>query len=322
MSHFTVAVITDGVPTNEIIEKALAPFQENNMEDCPKEYLEFNSRREELLQEYERYTCTMYRGEYGNLYRPDEERFKKEIPSIEKNNYKNYGFDGDKYYINDYTGYTKIEIPYKQIYATVEEYLKEYCKDEWNEEAQDYGYWENPNAKWDWWQVGGRWAGSLKVASNCTNCGVGEKSWGWGDKNPYATTGGYKKVDSARIKDLVFPDYQDKYRKAKRFWELKVEEQNPQNDKERELLKWDYYRREYYINTYKDKETYAECEATFYTYAVIDKEGHWSAEGEMGWFGFHSSEEGQKVDFIKNYKKNVFDCAGDNDYITIVDCHI
>lgn len=322
MSHFTVAVITDGVPTNEKIEKALAPYQENNMGDCPKEYLEFHSRREEILGEYERYTRTMYRGEYGTLYRPDEEMFKKEIAYSERNNYRNWGYDGKKYYTSDYTGYTAIEIPHKQIYATFEEYLKEYCKDEWNEEAQDYGYWENPNAKWDWYEIGGRWAGRLKVASDCENCGVGKKSWGWGNEDPYESTDRYKKVDSARIKELVFPDYQEKYIEAKRFWELKVEKQEPQNDKEKELIKWDFYKPEYYINTYKDKETYAECEATFSTYAVIDKEGHWCAKGEMGWWGFSSSEENQEVDFIKNYKKNVFDVAGEDDYITIVDCHI
>ena len=88
------------------------------------------------------------------------------------------------------------------------------------------------------------------------------------------------------------------------------------------MLKWDYYTPNYYKNTYKDKETYAECEATFYTYAVVDKNGHWSAKGEMGWWGVSTSEENQVVDYIKNYKKNVFDNAGDDDYITIVDCHI
>lgn len=37
MSHFTVAVFSDGSKT---VEKLLAPYQENNMGDCPKEYLE------------------------------------------------------------------------------------------------------------------------------------------------------------------------------------------------------------------------------------------------------------------------------------------
>lgn len=162
----------------------------------------------------------------------------------------------------------------------------------------------------------------FKVPVTCENCGTGEKSWGWGNENPYSSLLNYKKVDSARIKDLVFADYQKKYDEAKRFWELVVEEQPPINDADKELIKWNYYKPTYYTNTYKDKETYAECEATFSTYAVIDKNGNWIAKGEMGWWGVSTAEQNQVVDFIKNYKKNVFDNAGDDDYITIVDCHI
>lgn len=268
MSHFTVSVITEGMPTKEKIKKALAPFQENNMGDCPKEYMEFNSVTQEC------------KNEYANVNEA-----------------------------------TKIKYP------TLKEYIEEYCGYTYDAEKKDFGYWKNPNAKWDWYQVGGRWAGKLTVAYDCINCDVGEKSWGFGNEDPYAAIGRYKKVDVARIKDLIFLDCHAKYIEAKRFWELKIEGQEPRNDKDRELLK-DFYRPEYYINTYKDKETYAECERTFHTYAVIDKDGHWSAKGEMGWFGCSCSEENQEVDFIKNYKKNVFDNAGDDDYITIVDCHI
>ena len=31
-----------------------------------------------------------------------------------------------------------------------------------------YGYWENPNAKWDWYQLGGRWTGMLKLKSDAS----------------------------------------------------------------------------------------------------------------------------------------------------------
>lgn len=39
MSHFTVLVFSK---TQDDVSKLLAPFQENNMGDCPKEYLAFN----------------------------------------------------------------------------------------------------------------------------------------------------------------------------------------------------------------------------------------------------------------------------------------
>lgn len=333
MSHFTVAVITRGKPTYEAIAKALAPFQENNMGDCPKEYLAFYSLSKKYKDTYENGTTERVKLKDGTLVYTWSDKLYKNVSKEEYEEAKANGKSADYHYSSgatiykvkydlDEIGAELVNIPWKELYSTFEEYLEDYHDAKKDEETLDYGYWENPNAKWDWYEVGGRWAGSLKVASDCENCGSGTKSWGWGIEDPYASADGYKKVDSARIKELVFPDYQKKYNKAKRFWELKVEGQTPQNNNERELIKWDFYRTEYYTNTYKDKETYAECEALFSTYAVIDKDGHWSAEGEMGWWGFSSSEENQKVDFIKNYKEKVFDSANDDDYITIVDCHI
>ena len=45
MSHFTVLVVTE---TADQLEAALAPFQENNMGDCPREFLQFFSTQEEV----------------------------------------------------------------------------------------------------------------------------------------------------------------------------------------------------------------------------------------------------------------------------------
>ena len=40
---------------------------------------------------------------------------------------------------------------------------------EFNELEGGWGRWHNPNAKWDWWQIGGRWRGKLRVKEyiNC-----------------------------------------------------------------------------------------------------------------------------------------------------------
>ena len=332
MSHFTVAVITEGEPTYEMIEKALAPFQENNMGDCPKEYLEFHSYSKEYKEEYETGTTERVKLKDGTLVYPWNDCLYKEVTQAEYEEAKAeekqvnyYSHPTPRYMVKQdlaEIGAEAVEIPWKMLYATFEKYLEDYHGAKKDEETNDYGYWENPNAEWDWYEIGGRWAGRLTVAKDCENCGTGTKSWGWGDVDPYETNDGYKKVDSARIKDLIFPYYQQNYEEAKRFWELIVEGQPPLNDEEKEKIKWNFYKPSYFVNTYKDKETYAECEAIFSTYAVIDKDGHWNAKGKMGWWGISNEEENQVVDYVKSYKKNVFDNAGENDYITIVDCHI
>ena len=48
----------------------------------------------------------------------------------------------------------------KLLKESIVAFMKEYCgliQDKNN----DWGYLGNPNAKWDWYQIGGRWAGSL-----------------------------------------------------------------------------------------------------------------------------------------------------------------
>ena len=115
MSHFSVAVITT-TGLDEDVDKLLAPFQENNMGDCPKQYLEFNEDQD---------------------YEIDEETGKR-------------------------------------------------------------GYWENPNAKWDWYTVGGRCPGMLKLK-----------------------TGGNANV--AKIKDIDLSIDNEAYNEAIRFWEVEVE---------------------------------------------------------------------------------------------------
>lgn len=290
MSHFAVAVILKDI--NDL-EKVLAPYQENNMGDCPKEYLEFNSRREELLQEYEKYTRTMYRGKYGELYRPNEEMFEKEIAFSERNNYKNWGCKNGKYYTCDYTGYTKVEIPFKQIYATAEEYLQEYCKDEWNEEAQDYGYWENPNRKWDYW----------------TLCAEGEWARYKNSKMPL----GYCKLNEY---DKSFNEVE--YKKALRFWELVVEDQPLKKGEEKPF---NLYKKEYYTKRYGTKEEYAKIEATPHYWAFV-LDGKWYEKGEMGWFGFGSDTKNSELAYLEKWLEVVNNPQYQDYYIAVVDCHI
>lgn len=91
MSHFSVLVVGDNV------EAQLAPFQENNMSDCPREYMKFKA-----------YPMGDDSYDKGKWFDSEEEA-------------RAAGFDADE------------------------------------------GYWENPNKKWDWFSVGGRWTGFFKV---------------------------------------------------------------------------------------------------------------------------------------------------------------
>lgn len=210
MSHFTVAVISkeqDGV------EALLAPYQENNMCDCPKEYLSFIN---------------------------DE--------------------DSD---VDEQTGRR--------------------------------GYWENPNAKWDYWTEGGRWGGMIRTKDG-------------------------RKVDSCQIKNIDFSPNKAVYDWAIRFWEVNVEGQELKTG-EQKFDFFSFHTPEYYLNIFGTKEKYAEHEAAFSTFAVVTPDGTWREKGEMGWFGMSSETKNSVMGYLEAFNK-ILEETDPEYYLTVVDCHI
>ena len=51
-------------------------------------------------------------------------------------------------------------VPYRALYADFETFMRDYHGyEETDGKTGEYGYWENPNRKWDWYTPGGRWTG-------------------------------------------------------------------------------------------------------------------------------------------------------------------
>lgn len=309
MSHFSVAILTKGKPSIEDIEDILAPYQENNCEDCPKEYMEFYDY-EDYRPKYENETTTAYQLFNGEIvkYPTDEQK----------------------------DGATEITISFKELYNTFEQFLEEYVCARYDEEKKQYGYWENPNAKWDWWVVGGRWAGLLRLPKNNTvsfdemmnGKDDEEPDYLRGEKSPFSDRDPYESqefilADVARVKDIIIEPETSEITSRKLFWELKIEKREPVNDEEQKIKNdFMFYTKEYYLEKYKTKEKYVDLTTRFQTYAVITKDGEWIEPGVMGWFGCsHASNEDEET-YLNNYRKLVFENAEEDDYITIVDCHI
>jgi len=132
--HFTTLVLTNE-PTRDAIASMMAPYQQNNMGDCPEEYLEFMDETEDIRYRYEQDTIkTFFNGEkYVTFYDYDfnhgqfEKDAEKLKAKIEEKPIKDfYDFD---FYCKKVEGYDCEEI---------------------NGEKR-YGYFENPNAEWDYW---------------------------------------------------------------------------------------------------------------------------------------------------------------------------
>ena len=168
------------------------------------------------------------------------------------------------------------------------------------------GYYRNPNAKYDWWGVGNRWNGQLRLKAGAqANTAIGPESNG--------------RCNSAKIKNINFSPLPKDYQDALRIWELSVERATPTpEEKEYHLF---LYSPKYYLDLYGDKENYARQMSEFSTYAYLTEDGVWHEPGRMGWFGCSDQTRDTRDVYRRDFRRDVIE-ADPELYLTIVDCHI
>lgn len=177
------------------------------------------------------------------------------------------------------------------------------------------GYWANPNARWDWYEIGGRWRGLLKLKEGKTGT--------YGELSPYdkdvVLDPAY--CDQALAADCDYTLDQSEYKKALRFWEIVVEGSPVREDDDCDDLTFAYIP-EYYTKRYGSKENYARLQAAFSTYAFISPEGEWQGTGHMGWWGIDDATQESHAKFETAFQEALKQAIDTGLYITIVDCHI
>lgn len=301
MSHFTVLVIGDNP------EEQLKPFQENNMGDCPKEYLAFHDTEDDYRKEYEEDGVEMVRCPDGSLAYTWDDRFKVrgERPFDTKN------------VIPEGQGYEKVTVPHKQRFATFEDFMKEWVGyDARDIEKGRYGYWKNPNAKWDWYSLGGRWNGFFKLKTGAKGT-AGNAAWGCDPARK-----GW--ADQAKKKDIDFDTMiADAVVRAEERWDKMLAEQAEAEfggtyvtpEMANRALFWigaepGMTKTEYLNNARKNACT---------TFAVL-KDGVWYERGDMGWWGCVSNEK-KGCNWNDEFMA-LFDEIENNELISVFDCHI
>lgn len=191
------------------------------------------------------------------------------------------------------------------------------------EEDEDYevdetmgrpGRWYNPNARWDWYCIGGRWAGQLKLLEG--------KTGSYGSDYSAEELGLLEKgrCDSALVLDCDFSPDQEVYKKALRFWEVIVEGK-PCTDEEKDAF-FNIFNPEYYRQQYGTKENYARHQSDFLPYAYLTPDGEWHETGRMGWWGMDNATAESRDAFRESFEAFLKEAQEQNLLITIVDCHI
>jgi hypothetical protein len=145
----------------EDINGQLAPFDANL--ELPR-YVKYT--REQLIQN-ERDRILSYKEERYDVYLKDKEKYISEWQN------------------DSHIQYLEKEFP-KELNKTDEELYNEaidgYFSDEIGPEGQIYSTC-NPNSKWDWSVIGGRWAGLIKLKDGCKPIKPINFSYRWSEQN-------------------------------------------------------------------------------------------------------------------------------------------
>lgn len=232
-----------------------------------------------------------------------------------------YDENGTDYYIKelymskeDYINSYKNEHPDttltdEQIYATANDMYTGI------EEDGIYDYY-NPDAKWDWYEIGGRWPNSLKVKKDAQFNMGGH----YGKMGTPEGKGRYRWVDAAPLCeiewDLMNTISPEQKKKASEFWDKYVLNQDPSYDAKFA------YKREYYLDRYKTKEEYIKRTNIFTTHDLLVEDRGWITVGDMGWFGSDGSTYDSETDYIKQFYDIVKAPEYQNYWFVVVDCHI
>lgn len=375
MSHFSVLVIGSNV------EEQLTPYHEFECTGHNDQYVQDIDITEETIQEFNEATRTVLVSPDGEFFSKYDNQFYREPTEEEKETLEDtagsFGSSssGLPYSTKDWgngeletkiryvpDGWEKVEKPLSEL-ESFAEWLEGWHgyqvidnKSQPDTEGDHkYGYAvinengkptkiiqrTNPNAKWDWYSIGGRWSGMLKLKPGATGehgePGLGALLSGNTQQNPEYVDAAYKRdIDIQAMWDEAAnkaAEIYDKVHKAAgQNWEsfeimckkfATVEEAREAYHKQPALkaikeadlhmfFGFDEFLapREQYIQEARD--------SVLSTYAIV-MDGEWYAKGEMGWFGMSDDNITQE-----EWNKKVHDLLAelpDDTLLTIVDCH-
>ena len=254
MSHYCVGVIVEDINNFETeIEKILAPYNEN-LEVKPYIY----KTKTQIIKEAKQYVSMIKQTIKENPKYQIENTYRKKILAA----------------ITD-----------EDFYQTMRDEDGEY--DEEGNQLTTY----NPNSKWDWYQIGGRFTHD---------------------------------EDFVQIKNFKLYDEMDEETKKKYYqvWDNFLNGIKNPKELEKEVFgNFRLWNDAYYINRYGTCENWIKHENSNLPYAFVDK-NDWYEPGKMGWFGCDDATKESIEDYTAFAETYFTDPANQEKYIVWVDCHI
>lgn len=228
--HYSLAVFTDGEAS---VDELLCRYSVDS-NALPREYLAFDDATSYLNEKFATGTapCIKIGGTYYDPY-------SKEAKDC---------YDEDRK-LKD--GYVIEDVPLNKLYKDIKELAEKHFDFKWNDEEKAYGEWVNMDAKYDWYQEGGRFAGRLysKLKQNY--------------------------VDTAEMKDIDFDKMETDIKEEERAnYDEMSSTYNRLTEAERKTGLGRHLKK--FLEKYPTKESYVDgaCIA-FITYSVLTPDGEW-----------------------------------------------
>ena len=345
MSHatLTVKVTPKRLAAHEgsldaAIAEMMAPYEEQTKD--PR-FRVFEDEEAKMREQYATESVEMIRTPDGDLVYRWDQRFKVRGASI---------FDEKTVIPADCE---RVNVPHRERYPTFEAFAEGWHSTKPDKVTCKYGHWRNPKAKWDWYQVGGRWRGFFPVKSGVALF-VGKAGAGNNEATP-------EHSDVVRASDLDMPKIEAKtIERAAKFWDewqswlagtfvekdpfsgprsmalriglLTVAQGPALSDHTQKAIPWagklppeDSRSGWHDVARLIERDAffadYLDCFCVVRTFAALDNDG-WHEAGEMGWFGCSSGTPDTFRQFAREFMPRFVKNAAPDDLLVLVDYHI
>lgn len=331
MSHFTVLVdVSSASFLDDEVYDILAPFSEQT--DDPQ-YLEFVDESETINYEYLKQGADCIRTPDGRIKSAYDSEFRNLVIHNGSVAAKAAGPLHHTKKARKSRKYTALpNYPFRKLYKSPDEYAEKYCCYSFSKEHGAYGYYINPDAFWDWYQIGGRWPFKFLVKDDCPSLSHGERSWCTRDDKMPPAPEGYVWVPAAAKGDIAWELMRELAveSQTKRYESLKgyyASGELPEGDPlirltDEGILSWGelIYRKDESLDQFLVRNDLApDCKypVSFYGYM---EDGSYHSVGNMGWWGISTDEKDENVwhTMLQQYIESV----PEDHVLVVVDCHI
>lgn len=346
MSHYVLFTMTDVYPADYVLDELLAPYDESTRveryksREEPKWVNSWASHCEHLLifLESKGITAEDYYAdtiEGDSPWKREDGPIRSEFKRLHEDYVPSWGGEKDEYTREDLVA----------MHAAISAF-SEGEEDELQIDDEGLYRWSsyNPRSKWDWWQVGGRWAGYFKLKDGAK----GEK----GSPGLMGSQLSEDGVDIARVGDIDWDamlaersegvgERWDRVRAVAQELPTPPEEGSSRDEwqawwKSEAVSKvTEAFRRphdvfpffggpaelEYVFDMERDEYIDFVAWNACLPYSYLDEDG-WEEPGRMGWFGMSTDTKESWLQFKNKIKSKVLAKENQDKYLAALDLHI